>query len=251
MTPSIDLNSDLGEMPDPQSVARDIEILSVVTSCNIACGGHAGDGQSMQTMVEQAVIKDVRIGAHPSYPDRENFGRKTIKMDDITLHQSLTEQIKSLAVIALKLEAKVTYVKPHGALYNDCTNDKDLAALIVDIVKEIDPSLSIMGLAHSHIEKAALNNDINFISEAFIDRRYTSDARLVSRTNQGAVITDIYKQKEQAIALAKGNEIYCNDDSQIAISAQSLCMHSDTPNALQNAIMIKQCLLEQGIKICA
>lgn len=247
----IDLNSDLGEMPDPLSRQRDIDILSIVSSCNIACGGHAGDEESMRLMIIHAAKNKVRIGAHPSYPDKENFGRQSIQIDAITLRNSLHQQIGTIIAIAKEESERITYVKPHGALYNDCADDTALAQILVRVIKDIDNGLSIMGLPNSQLEKAAQEHNIGYIAEAFIDRRYTLHSRLQSRSKEGAVITDKEQQRLQTLALIKGHPITTAEGKQISIKAQSLCMHSDSPDALANAEYIRAIIIENNIEIRA
>lgn len=251
MTLSIDLNSDLGEMADADSRQRDIEILSIVSSCNIACGGHAGDEESMAAMVRYAKHNDVRIGAHPSYPDRANFGRKTMNIDPHTLLNSLQQQINAIITIAREQSAHIAYVKPHGALYNDCADDAGLAKIIIQAVKNTDPALSIMGLPDSEMEKAAIAHSISYIAEGFIDRRYTANARLQNRNIDGAVICDTQQQEAQALALAMGDPIIISDDAKLEIIVNSLCMHSDSPGALSNARNIRDMMIKNNIKISA
>lgn len=245
----IDLNCDLGEMPETQW--RDIEILSLVSSCNIACGGHAGDSDSMTEMVRHAAINNVRIGAHPSYPDKENFGRKSMIIDHDILRQSLSDQIYALREIAHHQGHIISYVKPHGALYNDAADDEKLAQMIIDLIHNIDPQYAVMGLARSQIEYAAARKGMKFIAEAFIDRRYTPSARLLNRNKAGAIISDIIEQKQQAMALINGDNIMTSDGSPIKIKANSLCMHSDSDGALSNARQIRQMLADNDVIMAA
>ena len=245
---SIDLNADLGEMPD--AVDRDIAILSMVSSANIACGGHAGDESSMRLMIRHAKENGVRIGAHPSYLDRANFGRAPLAIEKEELSHSLSNQITTIMRIAEEEEATLSYVKPHGALYNQAMDDEGLSSLLVSVVKNIDPSLSIMGMAQSALEKSAIGSDLNFIAEAFIDRAYTADARLQSRSIEGAVITDYELQSQQALSLASGKAITA-DGKKLHIKAQSLCIHSDSDGALDNVIKLREMLLQNDIVIAA
>lgn len=245
----IDLNSDIGELPE--STQRDIDILSIVSSCSIACGGHAGDARSMALMVNHAKINGVRIGAHPSYPDKLNFGRAAMKIDYDDLRQSLSMQIIALIGIADAQGAPVAYVKPHGALYNDMADNIELAKLIISIIYDINPKLGIMGLSDSYIERIANDMGIEFIAEAFIDRRYTASSRLQSRQENGAVITDQMSQERQMLALIRGEKISAADGNMIKIKADSLCMHSDSDGALSNARHLAKILADIGVKISA
>ncbi len=245
---SIDLNADLGEMPD--AINRDISILSLVSSANIACGGHAGDAESMRTMIRYAKENNVRIGAHPSYPDKLNFGRKSINIKPKDLTHSLNQQITMLMHIAAEESAIISYVKPHGTLYNEAMDDAALSALLIDVIKHIDPSLAIMGMAQSELEKAAMRSDLNFIAEAFIDRRYNGNARLQSRSIEGAIISDYPIQSQQALALACGNAISV-DGEELYIKAHSLCIHGDSESALDDIAKLRKMLLQNGIMITA
>lgn len=244
----IDLNADLGEMPE--AIDRDIKILSLVSSANIACGGHAGDEQSMRLMIRHAKTHNVRIGAHPSYPDKENFGRKPMDIKPEELSQSLNNQINSLISIAKEEDATLSYVKPHGALYNEAMDNEALSATIVYAIKEIDPALALMGMAQSALEKTARAAGLNFIAEAFIDRRYTANARLQSRAIEGALITDYDIQSQQALSLASGKAIIA-EGMKLIIKAQSLCIHSDSDGALESTIKLRKMLLDNGITIKA
>ena len=245
---SIDLNADLGEIPAARD--RDIAILSLVSSANIACGGHAGDETSMRLMVRYAAENGVRIGAHPSYPDRENFGRAPLAIEKKELSQNLIHQITTIIRIAEEESATISYVKPHGALYNDAMDDEILSILLTDAVKNINPSLAIMGMAQSALEKAAKRSGLYFITEAFIDRAYNANARLQCRSTQGAVITDYERQSQQALSIASGKAII-TEGKEIHIKAQSLCMHSDSDGALENIRKLHKMLLENNIMVRA
>ncbi len=245
---NIDLNVDLGEMPDAKD--RDIAILSVVSSANIACGGHAGDEKSMRLMIKYAKENKVRIGAHPSYPDKKNFGRKSMDIKAEELSHSLSNQITTIMHIAKEETAHISYVKPHGALYNDAMDNDDLSHILVSIVKNINPSLAIMGMAQSALEKVAIDSGLDFIEEAFIDRAYTAQARLQNRSIKDAVITDYELQFQQALSIARGKSIIA-EGKEIYIKAKSLCMHSDSDGALENSKKLRKMLLKNNIMIKA
>lgn len=245
---SIDLNADLGEMADAED--RDIAILSMVSSANIACGGHAGDETSMRLMIRHAKENGVRIGAHPSYPDPYNFGRKSMDISPNALKQSLIHQITTLMRIADEEAATISYVKPHGALYNNAMDDDELSTLLVNVVDNVDRSLAIMGMDQSALEKAAIRSGLSFIAEAFIDRAYTANARLQSRSIKDAVISDYNIQSQQALSLATGQTITA-DGKNLYIKAQSLCIHSDSDGALDNTAKLREMLLQNDIMIKA
>lgn len=228
----IDLNCDLGE-GDPY----DAELLAIVSSCNIACGGHAGDDASMRSTVAAAAANGVAIGAHPSYPDVEGFGRRTRYLRGEELCLSLIEQITALRTIAEEQGTAVTHVKPHGALYNDVVIDHDLAELVVSAVAEATPGADIVGMSGSELENATANHSLRFIAEAFIDRAYQDDGRLVPRSEAGAVHESLETIVEQAVSLSS--------------SADTLCIHGDTPGCVAAAKAVRDALEKQGVEIRA
>ena len=201
---SIDLNADLGEADNADWARNEAEMLRYITSANIACGGHAGTPKSMRHMVRGAKEHDVAIGAHPAYPDKVHFGRKSMALsEDITaedLKASLLEQITTLAEIAAEEDSFISYVKPHGALYNDAVVDAEKANLIAEVIATIDPKLIFMGGPNCEMGKAAKRHKLKFIAEGFIDRRYTDDGHLQSRAIEGAVIKE---QKARLIQAKK------------------------------------------------
>lgn len=228
----IDLNCDLGE-GDPY----DAELLAIVSSCNIACGGHAGDDASMRSTVAAAAANNVAIGAHPSYPDAEGFGRRTQYLGGEELRLSLIDQIRSLRKIAEEQGTAVTHVKPHGALYNDVLTDRDLAELVVSAVAEATPGADIVGMSGSELENVAASRSLRFIAEAFVDRAYQADGQLVPRSEAGAVHESLETIVEQAVSLSS--------------SADTLCIHGDTPGCVAAAIAVRDALEKRGGEIRA
>ena len=247
----IDLNCDLGEYENLNDGHTDAAIMPYISSCNIACGGHAGNASVMAQSVQWAKQNQLRIGAHPSFPDRENFGRNAIDINEADLTATLKQQITSLQGICIEHGVSLSYVKPHGALYNMAADDLDLSLLLIEVMQSIDAELSLMGLAHSQMQLAAAQVGIPFIAEAFIDRRYTAARRLQNRSEAGAVIHDFDAQSEQALALASGMAISSPDGQKINISCQSLCLHGDTPQAAEAAQLINQLLIKNNIQIHA
>lgn len=245
----IDLNADLGEDDSAAGIARDIAIMDVVSSCNIACGGHAGSDETMRAMLIAAKAKKISAGAHPSYPDRTNFGRISMAIDPIALEASLLDQIKTVTEIAAELETDITHLKPHGALYNDAQDDEILAEMLVEIAQ--GEGLKLVGMASSVIHQKAGERDLPFISEAFIDRRYTERARLLPRTEKGAIIADNDERAEQGLALAQGKSIVTAENQLKVIQAETLCLHSDSNGALATAIAMRRALELEGISIAA
>jgi len=183
---AIDLNSDLGE-----GDAYDDELLQIVSSCNIACGGHAGDADTMAATVRAALVNGVRVGAHPAYPDRDGFGRVSGYLAGDALYEALTKQVTNLADIAAQLGARLTHVKPHGALYNDAVADRELADVIARVAAEAHGAPAFVGMANSELQSAADRHGLEFIAEAFVDRAYEADGTLVSRSRPAAVHSDL------------------------------------------------------------
>lgn len=247
MNSSIDLNADLGEMPDSQ--ARDFAILDIVSSCNIACGGHAGNAGTMAAMLEAAKARGVAAGAHPSYPDREHFGRRSLAIDPADLSRSLHEQVGAFAEAAQRVGCNVHHIKPHGALYNDMAADPELARSVAQCFADILPGTPLVGLAGSLVEQAARRAGLSFIAEAFVDRRYTEQARLVPRTEAGAVIAEPSERARQALALATGKAIRTSAGAELRLNADTLCLHSDSDAALESAAAIRAALEGAGLAV--
>ena len=230
--PVIDLNADLGE-GDP----HDAELLAIVSSCNIACGGHAGDEEIMRATVKAAIANGVAIGAHPSYPDREGFGRRSGYLAGDELRASLIEQISALNSITLELGATLVHVKPHGALYNDAVNDRELSDLVIDCVVASVPGAAFVGLPDSEMQKAASVHSLDFVAEGFIDRAYQEDGQLVPRSEPGAVHRTLDLVLPQAVSLVG--------------KVDTLCIHGDTPGAAEAAAAVRSALEKQGVEIRA
>ncbi|MGI9233592.1 MAG: LamB/YcsF family protein [Woeseiaceae bacterium] len=243
---TIDLNSDLGE-----GDAYDDEILRIVTSCNVACGGHAGDQGSMAATVRAAMINGVNVGAHPSYPDREGFGRVSGILAGDELYAALTEQVTSLADIAVQLGARLTHVKPHGALYNDAIADSERADVIARVVADMHGELAFVGMANTELQTAAERHGLEFIAEAFVDRAYEADGTLVSRSEPGAVHAELSLIATQAVGLAKKGRVTARNGKVIEVPADTLCIHGDTPGAAEAARAVRDVLEHQGVKIRA
>lgn len=244
--PTIDLNADLGEGGD-----YDAGLLQIVSSCNVACGGHAGDERSMAETVRIALEHGVAIGAHPSYPDREGFGRTSGVLSGDALYESLTGQVTALVDIAAELGAGLTHLKPHGALYNDAADDAELADICARVAFETPGDVSLVGLPGSELHAAAANNGIAFIGEAFIDRAYTADGRLVPRAEAGAVHKNIDVVTAQALSLACNRCVHAVSGERVAIAADTLCIHGDTPGADAAARAVRAALEAHGINVRA
>lgn len=252
---TIDLNADIGEADTPEWAAAEAAILSHISSANIACGGHAGDDTSMRKTVRGALAKGVVIGAHPAYPDRENFGRRSLVLDeDISedeLARSLNAQIIRLTKIADEEGARVAYVKPHGQLYNDAVGDRRKANLIARVIADIDTKLILLGGPNSEMGKAAAAYGLSFVAEGFIDRRYSDDGHLISRKIDGAVIADQDDRMTQARRLATTGEVQTASGKMLNIKARSLCVHGDSAGAVETARLARAAIKAEGVTIRA
>jgi len=249
----IDLNADIGEADNPGWAQAERDILRYVSSANIACGGHAGDERSMRAIVRAAKLRGVNIGAHPSYPDRENFGRKSLAIghdiDRAVLRDSLLSQIMRLSEIASEEGACITYVKPHGALYNDAVHDREKAELIAGVISALDTDLIFMGGPRSEMGKAAKKFGLEFIAEGFIDRRYTDDGHLQSRKIEGAVIKDQDKRMAQLRGLVTKGTVKTASGTELHIAARSLCLHGDSAGAVKTARLARKVIEDSGVSI--
>lgn len=249
MTGSIDLNADLGE--EPQQEARDIALMRHISSCNIACGGHAGDTGSMARMLRAARDAGVAAGAHPSYPDREGFGRTSLDMPLADLIGLLVAQVDALASVADTLAIPLAHIKPHGMLYNDLADRPDMANAVAQALHRASPRLALVGLAHGAFEQACARAGARFVAEGFVDRGYTPTRRLIPRSQPGALIASDDARAAQALAIATGQPLTASDGSLIHVVAQSLCIHSDSPGSEQTALRIAGVMASKGIAVRA
>ncbi len=251
----IDLNADIGEAEGLEGRRSEADILHYISSANIACGGHAGTDETLHATVKGAIENSVTIGAHPSYPDRENFGRKSMilgrDIDRDDLQRSLLAQIRKLRDIASSLGANMAYVKPHGALYNDAVNSPAHADLIASVIKDIDAHLCFMGAPNSEMGRAARDHGLTFVAEGFIDRRYSDDGHLQSRAVDGAVIKSQPERMQQALSLALHNTVTTATGNTLTVKADSLCVHGDSAGAVETAHQARQALEAAGITIKA
>ena len=243
---SIDLNSDIGE-----GAPYDEALLEIVSSVNIACGGHAGDATTMARTIQGAIANGVAVGAHPGYPDRAGFGRESGYMHGDELYESLTRQVTTLADIAAELGAKITHVKPHGALYNDAVHDAGLADIIARVTAEAPGEPAFMGMAKTELQAAAERHGLTFIAEAFIDRAYEPDGTLVSRKEPGAVHEDMNVATTQAVRLAEEGRVTARNGDEVDVRADTLCIHGDTQGAAQKARAVRDVLESHGVDIRA
>ena len=235
----MDINSDMGEINRLLDDGTYEKLMNYVTSINLACGGHAGDETMMAAMVALAKDKGVNVGAHPSYPDKENFGRIDIDMDQNELLDSVRDQIQLLVDIGAENGVELTHVKPHGALYNRAVNDEGVAQTIGKAIMQVNPSLKVMGLAGSNMLTVFKTLGLEPVGEAFADRSYESDGTLRNRKYDDALITDPDKAAFQAKNMVEGTVISF-EGKVIEMNAQTICIHSDTPNAVAIAEAVRE-----------
>lgn len=248
---TIDLNSDLGEGFGAWSMGDDAAMLDVVTSANIACGGHAGDPETMFATVQRAVERGVVIGAHPGYADREGFGRRIIPMKPVEIGRMVAAQVGSLQGIAALSGAAVRYVKPHGALGNLAADDRAIANAIVAAVAALPGKLALLAISGTELELAAKAQGLEVFSEIFADRAYLPNGRLVPRSQVGAVLHD---PEEAAARLLWFLETGCMPviaGAPIQLASQSICVHGDTAGALAMAQTIRAKLGGAGVSVAA
>ncbi len=233
----MDINSDMGE-----GMSNDAELLNYITSTNIACGWHAGDPAKMKQLVEQAIQKNVLIGAHPGLPDLEGFGRREMDISEEDAYNYVIYQAGALQGFANAAGTKLHHVKPHGALYNQAAKDFKLARGIARAVKDLGGEVILYGLAGSCLVDAANELKVPVWQEVFADRRYTKEGFLVPRTQAGAVIEDEVAALEQVMQMAKKGQVTAIDGSFIKIQANTLCIHGDNPHAVEFAQKIQAIL---------
>jgi len=242
----IDLNADLGEGCD-----NDEALLGLVSSANIACGWHAGDASTMRQCVRWAIDKGVAIGAHPSFPDRENFGRSTMNLPPDEIVAGMLYQIGALAAIVKAEGGMLAHVKPHGALYNQAVKDPVLADAICEAVRRFDPKLRFFGLAGSGMITAAERAGLTPVEEVFADRGYQPDGSLVPRSQPGALIEEEEQSLAQTLSLVRDHKVTAIDGSMVPVNAQTVCLHGDGAHALAFARRIRERLAAEGITVAA
>jgi len=247
----IDLNCDMGELPEAIADGTQEALLRSITSANVACGGHAGDERTMKMTIEQAVRWKVAIGAHPGYPDRANFGRLEMKLPAAVVADSVYEQVKALAVIAAACGGRIGHVKPHGALYNQAVRNREIAEAIAEGVALWNRDVVLVGLAGSPMLDVIREAGFAVAAEAFADRRYEPDGTLRSRKFEDALIRDPAEAAWQALRVVERGAVVASDGSEVAVDAQTLCIHGDTPGAPQIAAAVARILREASVTLMA
>jgi UPF0271 protein len=248
---SVDLNSDLGEGYGVWTLGDDEALLEVVTSANVACGFHAGDPDILRRVCAQAAQRGVVIGAQVGYHDLAGFGRRAINVEPATLTNDVIYQIAALDGLARVAGTRVRYVKPHGALYNTAVHDAAQAAAVVEAVQLYDGSLPLMGLPGSILLTLAKEAGLATVSEAFADRGYTPDGRLVPRAQPGALLHDPQQVAERMIAMVTKGQVQAVDGTEIPVSADSICVHGDSPGAVEMAVSLRRALSAAGVDVRA
>lgn len=251
MGKSIDLNSDLGESFGPWTMGNDSDILSIVTSANIACGGHASDPETMFETLSLAAQNGVNVGAHPGYNDREGFGRRIIPMAPIEIGRMVAAQVGALQALAAMVPLKVAFVKPHGALGNLAAANQDVAAAIVDAVQLVDPDLAFLAISGNYLETVAREKGAKVYSEIFADRGYLSSGQLVPRGQDGAMIHDAGEAAARLVEFLETGLMPVIDGDPISLAAHSICVHGDGPSAVAMAREVKARLTSSGVNVTA
>jgi len=249
MPASIDLNSDLGEGFGTWTLGDDEAMLEVVTSANVACGFHAGDPNILRRVCAHAAKRGVVIGAQVSYRDLAGFGRRSMDVDPVTLTNDVLYQIAALDGFAKVAGTAVRYVKPHGALYNTVVHDARQAGAVVEAVLLYDRGLPLLGLPQSVLHSIAAQSGLRTVSEAFADRAYTPEGTLVPRDSPGAVLVDPREVADRMVQLLTTGVVGSSTGTEVAIKADSICLHGDTPGAVQMGRAVRDALTAAGITI--
>jgi 5-oxoprolinase (ATP-hydrolysing) subunit A len=247
----IDLNSDLGEGYGPWVLGDDAQILDCVTSANIACGGHAGDPETMFKTLRLAAERGVRVGAHPGYADREGFGRRVIPMLPAEIGRMVVAQVGALGALARLAGTQVRFVKPHGALGNLAAADASVAGAIVAAVRSLDPALALLAISGTALETAAREQGVAVFSEIFADRAYLPNGQLVPRSQAGAVLHDVKEAADRLVGYLKTGLMPVQGGNAIALRADSICVHGDSPEAAEMARQIRARLQAEGVTVAA
>jgi len=247
--PTIDLNSDLGESFGQWCMGDDAAMLDIVTSANVACGFHAGDPAGILRTLRAAAAKGVTIGAHVAYPDLVGFGRRNMDIASFDLTADVIYQIGALQALATAAGTSVRYVKPHGALYNTIAHDTRQALAVIEAIRAVDARLVLVALAGSPLIGLARHEGLTCIAEAFADRAYTPTGALVSRREPGAVLHDAEQVAQRMLRLVQTGEIEAIDGSVTRIEADSICVHGDSPGAIQMAREVRQLLEQSGVSL--
>lgn len=244
----VDLNADLAERGDPTGWEADARLLEVVTTANVACGGHAGDGETMRRACALAAEFGVRVGAHPGYEDTAGFGRVELDLPVAQIVGQVGSQLAALEAVATTEGAALSHVKPHGALYHRAAADRELAASLAGLVASVDPSLAILTQPGSMLASEARALGLVAASEGYADRAYDRNGRLVPRDEPGSVL-DAASAVGQALLLAREGRVVSADGEEVPVSADSICVHGDTPDSAQLARTVRAALEGEGLAV--
>ena len=245
----ININCDLGEKSKFHSIENDPELLNIVNSANIACGYHAGDEQTMDMVIQISKKNGVSLGAHPSFNDPENFGRKRMNLSSLEIKKLIFDQYEILQKIAQKYNENVTHIKPHGALNNMACEDLELATTLAVAIKEINKDIIYLVPTGSQMEVAAKKNGLKIACEIFADRNYEDNGNLISRSKPNALITDPQLAKNHVLSMVKNQAINCLSGKQIPCEIDSVCIHGDNESSLATAKSIRDNLVDNGLEL--
>jgi 5-oxoprolinase (ATP-hydrolysing) subunit A len=248
---SVDLNCDVGEMPEALADRSQEALMHYISSVNIACGGHAGDSQMMRVTIEQAMRHGVNIGAHPGYEDRANFGRKELQLPPGEISDLVFRQILALGEVAKQCGGRIGHVKAHGALYNQAARNRDVARAIAEGVRRWKTNLVLVGLAGSAMLEEFQACGFAIAAEAFADRRYEKDGSLRSRKFADSLLHDPQEAAAQALRVVEHGSVVTGDGSVVSLTAQTICVHGDTSGAVRIASAVHHRLTESGITVRA
>jgi len=249
MISKIDLNCDTGESFGAWQMGRDAELMNYASSINVACGFHAGDASVICETVKTAINKNVAVGAHPSFPDLQGFGRRAMSLSTQEIFDIVLYQVSALKGICEALGGTLHHVKPHGALYNQAAKDANLAEAIANAVKAIDKNLILYGLSNSFLISEAEKINLQTASEVFADRTYRADGTLTPRSEANALIHDTEKAVSQVLEMIKEQSVTAVSGEKVLLKAETVCIHGDGENALEFAAAIRQSLTEKDILI--
>ncbi|MDC3294497.1 LamB/YcsF family protein [Candidatus Pelagibacter ubique] len=245
----ININCDLGEKSKFHSIENDPELLNIVNSANIACGYHAGDEQTMEMVIQISKRNGVSLGAHPSFKDPENFGRKRMNLSSLEIKKLIFDQYEILQKIAQKYNENVTHIKPHGALNNMACEDLELATTLAVAIKEINKDIIYLVPTGSQMEVAAKKNGLKIACEIFADRNYEDNGNLISRSKPNALITNPELAKNHVLSMVKNQAINCLSGKQIPCEIDSVCIHGDNESSLATAKSIRDNLVDNGLEL--
>lgn len=241
---SIDLNCDLGE-----GAGHDEALMGLITSANIACGGHAGDLDSMREAIKQARFHGVAIGAHPGYADREHFGRRELSLAPHEITEMVRAQIESMRSVARELGVPMIHVKPHGALYNQAAKHREIAEAVVAAIQAVDGQLRLFALSGSELILAGQKAGLSVANEVFVDRTYRGDGSLTSRKDAGALLEDVNDRVDQAMSMLCEGVVPTIDGTRVPIIADTICVHGDGANAVETVRELRAALTRAGVEI--